>query len=281
MSPGLRGQRRAVVAGIVLGEDEGLSHGLADAFRASGLYHLLAVSGQNVLVIVGGMLGLAWLAGVPRWWGDAAAIVAILGYLAAVGWQPSVVRAGIAGMLASLAWLTARPARRWYFLLLGAAVLLAWSPYAILDPGFQLSFAAVAAIFLGVARVQRRLEGYPVPSRIAEAMTVSLVCGTATAPVLLWQFGAVPIYSVPANVLVAPAVAPLLVCGLVSAAIHPVLPAACGPLACVEGGLAAYIAAVARAVAALPYARLETTGALALACLATIAVVGVRRGRRE
>jgi competence protein ComEC len=280
MGPGLNGERRAVVAGIVLGEDEGLSRGLADAFRASGLYHLLAVSGQNVLVIVGGMLGLAWLLGLPRWCGDAAAIVAILGYLAAVGWQPSVVRAGVAGVLASLAWLTARPSDRWYFLLLGAAVLLAWSPYAVLDPGFQLSFSAVAATFVAVAWIEDRLEGYPVPSRATSAASVSLVCGLATAPVLLWQFGAVPIYTVPANVLVAPAVGPLLICGLASAAIHPVLPAACAPFAWAEGLLAAYVAGVARAVAALPHARVGTAGALALVCVAVVIVVTVRRGLR-
>jgi competence protein ComEC len=226
------------------------------------------------------MLGLAWLLGLPRWCGDAAAIVAILGYLAAVGWQPSVARAGIAGVLASLAWLTARPSDRWYFLLLGAAVLLAWSPYAVLDPGFELSFSAVAAIFVAVAWIEDRLEGYPVPSRAAEAASVSLVCGLATAPVLLWQFGAVPIYSVPANVLVAPAVGPLLICGLASAAIHPVLPAACAPLAWAEGLLAAYVAGVARAVAALPHARVGTTGALALVCVAVVIVVTMRRGLR-
>ena len=42
MAPGLRGERRAVIAGIVLGEDEGLSEGLRARFRASGLYHLLS-----------------------------------------------------------------------------------------------------------------------------------------------------------------------------------------------------------------------------------------------
>jgi competence protein ComEC len=278
MAPGLTGERRAVVAGVVLGEDEGLSRDLADAFRASGLYHLLAVSGQNVLVIGGGMLVLALLLGVPRWVGELGAIAAILGYLAAVGWQPSVVRAGIAGLLTSLAWLTARPRDRWYFLLAGAAVLLAWSPYALLDPGFQLSFSAVAAIFLGAARVGSTLEGYPLPRIAAEAITLSLVCGLATAPVLLSQFGTVPVYSVPANVLAAPAVAPLLWCGLSSAAIHPVLPAACGPLAWIEGVLAAYVAGVARVVGGLPFARLGVSGALMAACAAVIVVVAVRRG---
>ena len=57
----------------------------------------------------------------------------------------------------------ARPSDRWYFLLLGAAVLLAWNPYSLLEPGFQLSFTAVAAIFVAVPRLERSLAGYPVP----------------------------------------------------------------------------------------------------------------------
>ena len=66
-------------------------------------------------------------------------------------------RARVPGVVAS------RPRDRWYFLLVGAAVLLAWNPYSLLEPGFQLSFSAVAAIFLLVPWVSRRLEGYPIP----------------------------------------------------------------------------------------------------------------------
>ena len=143
----------------------GLSAGLADAFRASGLYHLLAVSGQNVALIVGGVLMAALDRRHLAHGRDVVAIVAIVGYLAAVGWQPSVVRAGVAGVLASLAWLAARPSDRWYFLLAGAAVLLAWSPYAALDPGFQLSFGAVAAILRRGAPSRTRARGIPGPAR--------------------------------------------------------------------------------------------------------------------
>ena len=84
-----------------------------------GLYHLLAVSGQNVAYVVAGMLALAWLLGVSRWIGQIGALVAVGGYLMAVGWQPSVVRAGGAGGLASLAWLAGRARDR--YLLVGAA----------------------------------------------------------------------------------------------------------------------------------------------------------------
>ena len=65
-TPGLTGERRAVLEGVVLGEDGGLSDSLRQRFRASGLYHLLAVSGGNVLVVAGGAAGLAILLGISR-----------------------------------------------------------------------------------------------------------------------------------------------------------------------------------------------------------------------
>ena len=264
MAPGLGGERRAVLAGIVLGEDEGLSEELRARFRASGLYHLLAVSGQNVALIAAGVLFLAWLVGLPRLFGQLAALGAIGGYVLAVGWQPSVVRAGIAGALASLAWLAARPQDRWYFLLLGAAILLAWNPYSLLDAGFQLSFAAVAAIFVAVPRLERSLAGYPLPRSLAEAVAVSAACGLATAPILLTQFGSVPIYSIPANALAAPVAGPLLGLALVTALIAPVLPPLAAALAWVNGWFAAYLAACARLVGGLPYAAAPTRTALAV-----------------
>ena len=161
IAPGLAGERRALLAGIVLGEDEGLSEDLRDSFKASGLYHLLAVSGQNITFLALGVIGLAWLLGVPRLAAEIVAIAAIVAYVLAVGWQPSVVRAGVAGGLASLAWLLSRPRDRWHFLALGAGVLLAWTPASLLEPGFQLSFAAVGSIFLLLPRLRLALEGYP------------------------------------------------------------------------------------------------------------------------
>jgi competence protein ComEC len=263
LAPGISGERRAVIAGIVLGEDEGLAQDLRDDFQASGLYHLLAVSGQNVAYVVVGAILLAWLLGLPRAVGEGAALVSVLGYVLAVGWQPSVVRAGVAGCLASLAWLCGRARDRWYFLLVGAAVLLAWNPYSLAEVGFQLSFAAVAAIFVLVPRLEARLEGYPLPARLVPVLAVSAACGAVTAPILMAQFGRVPIYSIASNALAAPVVAPLLGLGLGCAALEPVLPAAAEALAWVNGWLAAYLAAVARLFGGLPHAQLTSWKAVA------------------
>jgi competence protein ComEC len=272
ISPGVAGERRAVVAGVVLGEDEGLTRDLRDDFRAAGLYHLLAVSGQNVAYVVGGALLLAWALGLPRWAGHVVALVAVASYVLAVGWQPSVVRAGVAGTLASLAWIASRPADRWYFLLCGAALLLAVNPYSLLAPGFQLSFAAVAAIFVAVPRLERWLEGFPVPRRLVAAVAVSIGCGLATAPILWLHFGAIPLFAVAANALAAPVVAPLLGLALAAAALAPVLPSAAAAVAWTNGWLAAYLAWCARLVGDLPYAEATAPEELALVAVAALVV---------
>ncbi|MCP9485466.1 MAG: DNA internalization-related competence protein ComEC/Rec2 [Gaiellaceae bacterium MAG52_C11] len=268
IAPGLEGERRAVLAGIVLGEDEGLSKELQDSFKAAGLYHLLAVSGQNVAFLAGAVLVLGWLLGIARLPAEAAAIGAIVAYVLAVGWQPSVVRAGVAGILASLAWLVSRPRDRWHFLAIGAAILLAWTPATVFEPGFQLSFAAVAAIFLLVPRLSSTLEGYPLPRWLREALAISVACGVATAPILWLQFGSIQVYSLLANALVTLAIGPLLGIALLGTLLEPVVPSASLALAWLNGWLAAYIAACARVVAGLPLA--QTSSGLAVAGLLVI-----------
>ena len=285
LAPGLTGERRAVLEGVVLGEDQGLSPELRTSFRASGLYHLLAVSGQNVVFVGVGVLVLAWLIGLPRWLGELGALGGIASYVLAVGPQPSVIRAGIAGSLGSLAWLSARQRDRWYFLLLGAFVLLAWNPYNLLDAGFQLSFTAVAAIFVGVPRARRVLDGYPLPKGVPEAIAVSLACGLATAPILWLQFGRIPIYTVPANLLAAPVVAPLLGLSLVAAIVASISPPAAAAIAWANGWLAAYLAGCARLVGGLPGSTVSSSsGLVALAALASASVallLGAGRRRVE
>ena len=276
---GLHGPRRGVVEGVVLGDEQVLSEGIRNRFRASGLYHLLAVSGQNVALVAAGALALAWLLGLPRWVGQAGAIGAIASYVLAVGAQPSVVRAGVAGVLGSLAWLAARPADRWYFLCLGALVLLAWNPYDVLDAGFQLSFVAVCAIFVLVPRIAATLEGYPLPGKLAAAVAVSLACGVATTPILWLQFHAVPLLTVPANALAEPAVAPLLYLAFAAGLTSLLFPPAATAIAWLNGWCAAYLAGCARLFGSLPGAQIRSGRAL-IAVLVLAAAGGAYAWRR-
>jgi competence protein ComEC len=271
IAPGLAGERRAVLEGIVLGDDQALTDDLRQDFRAAGLYHLLAVSGQNVILVAGGLLMLAWLAGVSRWIGELGALAGIAGYVLAVGAQPSVVRAGIAGSLASLAWMAGRLRDAWYALLLGGIALLAWNPYLIFDAGFELSFAAVAAIFLLVPRLSTWLEGYPSPRFLRSAVAVSIACGAVTAPILWLQFGALPLLTVPANALAEPAIPVLLALAFVTAGLGVVSPSGAALVASLNGWVATYVAACAHAIGSLPFAQITTYRGLAATAVAVLA----------
>jgi competence protein ComEC len=271
------GERGAVLAGVVLGDDDRIDAELRDDFRASGLYHLLAVSGQNVAFVVGGTLVACWLLGLGRVIGEVAAITAVSAYVLAVGWQPSVVRAGVAGILASLAWLASRPRDRWHFLALGALVLLVWTPASLLEPGFQLSFAAVAAILLSVGRLRRFHAGAPLPWRLVELAGIAAACGAATAPILWLQFGSVPLWTVPANALAEPAMPLLLGLGLLAAVVDPLSPSAAAALAWLAGWCAAWLSFCARLIARMPYAETSSPVPLAILVCVGMAILVLRK----
>jgi competence protein ComEC len=263
IAPGLAGERRAVLEGIVLGDDSALSDGVRRDFRVSGLYHILAVSGQNVVLVAAGVLGLAWLLGVSRVAGELGALTAIAAYVLAVGPQPSVIRAGVAGALASLAWLTGRLRDAWQALLLGAAVLLAWNPYVVFDAGFQLSFAAVVAIFTLAPRLSASLDHTPLPRKVRLVVAVTLACSFFTAPIVWLQFGYLPLLGVVANVLAEPAMPLLLGLAFSTAGLDVVSPSAAAALASLNGWVATYITLCAHVVAALPLAQVSTARGLA------------------
>jgi competence protein ComEC len=278
---GTDGVRRGIVLGVVLGEDEGLPADVQDDFRASGLYHLLAVSGQNVAFLAGGIYALGWLLRLSKTVRELSILAVIAAYVLAVGWQPSVVRAGVAGGLASFAWLAARPRDRWHFLAVGALVLMAWMPTSVLEPGFQLSFAAVAAIFVAVPRVRRRLDGYPIPAFAADALAVTVSCGVVTAPIVLFHFGQAPVYTVLANVVAFVAAPLVLGFGLLAAVVDPVSPSAAAGLAALAGWSAAWLELVARVVADLPNARVGPRATAKLLVAVALVWICVREGRRR
>jgi competence protein ComEC len=161
-------------------------------------------------------------------------------------------------------------------------VLLAWNPYTLLDPGFELSFAAVVSIFTIAPRIRRVLDGYPVPGGLADVVAVSTSCGLATAPVSWFQFHAIPLLTVPANALAAPAVVPLLGLGLAAAAVAPVSGSAAATLAGLNGWCAAYLAGCARLVGGLPFAQVRSgRAAAALAVGALLAAAYAWRRWRQ
>ena len=163
---------------------------------------------------------------------------------------------------------------------LGASVLLAWQPASLLEPGFQLSFAAVAAILVVVPRVRTHAAGYPVPEKLLLGAAVSAACSIVTAPISWLHFGAVATWSVPANLAAEPAMPLVLSLSLAAAAAAPLVPSAAVALAWGAGWAAWWIAECARLFASLPQAQMRSAVALAgLALGVCLGAVVVSRPR--
>jgi competence protein ComEC len=233
LAAGLSAGNGALAKGMVLGEDQRVGSDVRDDFRRAGLSHLLAVSGQNVMLLgalalpLFALLGLgprARLAGVG-------ALVSI--YVPLAGAGPSLQRAGVMGAAGLAAAAAGRPASRWYALLLAAAATLLVNPRTSGDPGWQLSFAAVIGIALLVPGLRRALRWLPGP--LAEGAAITTAATLATAPLLAHHFGAVQLVALPANLMALPVVAPIMWIGMMQAA----LGALGGPALIAAGGLGA------------------------------------------
>jgi competence protein ComEC len=187
-----------------------------------------------------------------------------------------VVRAGITGVLVALAWLANRPVARWHLLSVAAAGCLWLDPWAVLEPGFQLSFAAVVAIFTAAPRLRTWLEGTSCPARLREPLAISTACTLATAPIAWAQFDrAALVGSLPANLAALPVVAPLLLTGIAATLVHPLSPLAALPLALAASMLGDYLVAVAQLGAWLDAA----VGGIAIGLLALPLGLAARRRR--
>ncbi|MCU1487602.1 MAG: comEC [Actinomycetia bacterium] len=271
----LHDDERSLLLGVVLGDDSAQSDELREAFRASGLSHLMAVSGENVaflLALASPLLrrvGLRW-----RWW-------LTLGLLAFFGlltrWEPSVLRAGAMAALACTASTLGRPTSRLRLLALAVSGVVLVDPLLVHSLGFRLSVGATIGIALFAGPVGRRLPG---PSWCTEPLAVTIAAQIGVAPVALPAFGGLPLASLPANVLAVPAAAPLTAWGLTGG----VLAGVAGPpfdrwLHLPSRLLAGWLAGVARWGAGLPLGQVRAPHAAALA-VGALAVCGGRWARR-
>ena len=256
LASGLPGEEAALLRGMVLGQDERLSEAVRTDFKRSGLAHLLAVSGQNVVLLA--MLVLA--AGMVTGLGLRARLAAALGlvvlYVPLAGGGPSIQRAGVMGGAGLVAALAGRPASRWYALGLAAVFTLALNPRASGEPGWQLSFAAVVGLLALAPRWREGLRRARLPGPLADAAAVTAAATVATAPLMAFHFEQVSLASLPANLVAAPAVAPVMWLGMVAIAAAQVSPALCVPLNALNGPLLAYLEWVAHVAAQPPAAAL-------------------------
>jgi competence protein ComEC len=242
----------AVLLGVVLGIRQGIPPGLQNALIATGLVHLLVLSGLKVAVfarIVQGALQpvLGRLAAWP-----ALALIAL--YAMVGGATPAAVRAAAMGGLAIAASRLGRPTHVWTSLALTAAAMLGWHPELAWDVGFQLSFAGTAAIILLTPGIERRL-GF-IPRVLREPFAVTCAAQVGTLPMMATDFHVFSPVAPLANALVIP-ILPALVSGGLVLGVLSTVPELARLAAIPITGLLAYLEQVAYILARVPAAALS------------------------
>ena len=281
VAAGMSVDSAALMRGMVLGEDDRIDDATRQDWRDAGLAHLLAVSGQNVMLLSALALPLLALADVRLRARFAVVTLLIAVYVPLAGAGPSLQRAGIMGLAGIVAMAASRPASRSYALVLAATATLAWNPRAWEDPGWQLSFAAVAGILaIGVPfgaalrRVVSELGGGAIANAFADGVALTVGATLATAPLVAHHFGSVPLAGLPANLLALPAVAPAMWLGMLKAALGQLAALSAPGLLPGDLGQALHVAAITLGGAA--GAAASALGVVANAPVAYLSALGQR-----
>lgn len=203
--PGMAG----VLAALSLGDQNAISHADWGLFRDTAVAHLLSVSGMHVTLfawLAAGLLGPLWRRSTwlclrlpaplaARWLGVAAA----LGYALFSGWGVPAQRTVV--MLATVAGLQTLGLRwPWPLVLLGAAVVVtAADPWALMQPGFWLSFGAVGLLMAAGGDMARTWR-----ERLAAALRTQSIATVGLAPLSLICFAQLSLVGLLANLLAIP-----------------------------------------------------------------------------
>jgi competence protein ComEC len=270
-----------LLLGLAIGDTSGMDPEVEEDFRASGLGHLLAVSGSNVAMFLAPLLAVAAAMRASSATRLLLGIAGVAFFAMLTRWEPSVLRASAMAGLALAGSFAGRP--RSSAPLLGGAVLLllVGDPWLVRSVGFQLSVAATAGIVALAGPLASRLWWLPRPVALAAAATLG--AQVAVTPLLLLRFGVVPTATLLANLLAFPAVPLSLLGGLAAAGAANVWV----PAGRLVGGMAElplrYVEGVADRLARAPLPQVVSEGVALpaiVAILAGVAVWRLRRGRR-
>jgi len=252
---------------------------VASDFRASGLSHVVAISGWHITLIGGIVTGL--LGALTRRRRSAVVLAVIAAYAILAGASPSILRAAVMASVVLLARESGRRAGAQAALSLTVLALLLVEPATISDAGFQLSAAATAGLLAWASRLRDWLAALlpsATPGWLLETLGVSLAAQAATLPLTLLDFERVSLVAPLANLLIAPLVAPsmlLTVIGLLCGALMnlgaPALLFAPLTLICTLG-VGAMIQ-IAHLCASLPFATLDVPAPLNYVAAAGTAVL--------
>jgi competence protein ComEC len=239
------GDAGALIPGMVLGDTSKQSAEFKLAMKRSGLAHLVAVSGANFAIVSGFVLWLMQFLFRNRNYRIGATALSLIFFIALVRPSPSVLRAAAMAAVVLVAMSHRHVADSLPALGFAIAAVVIADPWQSRDAGFALSVLATGGLLLAAPRIITFFARF-VPRKFAEALAPPIAATLFCSPVLVVISGFLSPMSVIANLLAAPAVAPITVLGFIAALINPILPGVSGLLILIIRIPAAFIGLVAK-----------------------------------
>lgn len=264
---------RSLYLGLVVGDDRDQSEMQRYWFKASGLSHLLAVSGQNVAFV------LALVSPLTRRLGPRAAViiaVPLLGVFALITRaEPSVLRAVMMACIGLLAVATDRKVEGLRILALTVITLVMVDPMITHSMAFTLSVSATLGLIVLTDPLVRWLRG---PPWLTEPLSVTIAAQLATAPLLFTMTGSLPSVATIANLAAVPVSGFVMMAGLTVGLFAGSIRADAGAVLMWPVGLMVrWVGWVAETASRLPMAHL-TPRRLVLLAVLVVAVTAMVRG---
>ncbi len=244
-------------AGLLIGSRRGIPEKVLEDFNATGLTHIIAISGYNIALVIA-LITALFGSFVPRRFQFPLAVIFVATFTLLVGANPAVVRAAVMGLLAFYALTHGRQYHAGLAIVFTAAVMIFANPKILLhDVSFQLSFAAVAGLLFVSPLLEKYFEKIPNKFAIRESLLLTLSAQITAVPLIVFYFDRFSLVSPLANVLVAPAIPLAMLLGFIAVAIGAIYL----PVGILVGflayGLLGYILWIAEWGAKLPGASVE------------------------
>lgn len=258
----------ALANGMLLGIESGIPDEVGEAFTATGTTHVIVISGSNIALLSGVLMGgLSRLLGKRRAAWPAIALITL--YVLLVGADPAALRAGLMGCLYVFAIYLGRQSTAYVSLCASGLAMTVANPLALWDIGFQLSFMATLGLILFTRPIAGRFERF-LARRLSQELTrramgllndgliVTLAAQILTLPLIVSYFGRLSLISLVTNFWILPAQPPIMTGGMATLVLGLLWEPLGRVLAVIPWLFLTYTTAIVRLTAAVPFASVAT-----------------------
>ena len=244
------------MGGLVVGAKQSLGKELLDAFRMTGIIHIVVLSGFNITIVANFIMRFFGMFLRKRGSGSLiAGGISIVLFVIMVGASATAVRAGAMALIGLLALATGRTSAITHALILTGFLMVLHNPYILLfDPSFQLSFLATLGLIQISPRIEARIMRVPKFWGLRTIIAATLATQLFVLPLLLYNTGQFSVVGLLVNLLILPLIPITMLFGFLTGVAGFLSTILSMPFAFISYALLTYELKIVELFSSLPFA---------------------------